>query len=115
MSDATESERHSLMPLDLAAEVIRQKVYADRVPGLGREPLLDSIAVTISVVATVYEYDPHEASPPRALSRLELNRGIFKGGAKELRFIDGRPAVRCLAVTSADIAQTIEALKGVNG
>jgi hypothetical protein len=111
MSDHAGTERHSLVPLDLAAEVIRQNIYTDRLSSLSRQELLDSIATTISVVATIYEYKPDGHSAARPLSRLELNEGMFKGGAKELRFIDGRAPRRCLAVNSADIADTIEALR----
>jgi hypothetical protein len=112
MAGDAESERHSLVPLDVAAEAIRQQVYTGRVSTLSREQLLDSIATTISVVATIYEYKPDGHSAARPLSRLELNEGMFKGGAKELRFIDGRAPRRYLAVKAADIADTVEALKG---
>jgi hypothetical protein len=64
------------------------------------------------VVAAIYEYevtDSHKAA--RRLSHPELQGGMFKGGGRELRFIDGRPARRSLAVAAEDIAATIEALK----
>jgi hypothetical protein len=113
LMEVESDERHALMPLDLAAEVIRQKVYPQAVVrSLTREQLLDSIAATISVVARIYEYDPKGATAPRPLSRVELDGGMFKGGAKDLRFIDGRATRSTLAVTAQDIAQTIEALRG---
>ena len=36
---------------------------------------------------------------------------MFKGGGKELRFLDGRPPRRLLAVTAENVAATIKALK----
>jgi hypothetical protein len=77
-----------------------------------KEQLLDSIATTICVVAGIYEYEVADSQKPaRRLSHVELQGGMFKGGAKELRFIDGRPPRRALAVTADDLAATIEALR----
>ena len=87
-------------------------VYSGRLVVASTEQLLDSIATTISVVAAIHEYEVTDShQPARQLSHAELQGGMFKGGAKELRLIDGRRPRRALAVTAQDIAATIEALK----
>ena len=110
MSEESERLAHTLMPLKLAAELIFSKLYADRSVGR-RDEMLDSIATTIAVLAPIYEYGPDSHQRPRALSRAELEGGMFKGGALTLQFIDGRIARTSLAVSADDVSATIQALK----
>ena len=111
-SPLTDSDRlaHTLLPLKLAAELVFNKVYEGRT-NMERGPLLDSIASTLSVLSPIYEYHPDPAQPPRLLTRLEIEGGMFKGGAQELRFIDGRPPLYSLAVSADDLSATIDALQ----
>ena len=112
MSKDSDSFPHSLVPLDLAALQVMHSVYPQqRSLGNGKEQVLDSIATTISVIASIYEYDTDSHRPARRLSHHELDGGMFKRGGKELRFIDGRPPRSSLAVTAKDVAETIKALK----
>lgn len=101
---------HSLVPLKLAAELIFTKVYEGRTIA-ARGPLLDSIASTIAVLSAIYEYNRDPGLPPRLLTRMEIEGGMFRGGAGEMRFIDGRAPLSSLAVSADDLAATIEALK----
>ena len=101
---------HSLVPLKLAAELIFSKVYEGRTIA-ARAPLLDSIASTISVLSPIYEYNTDPSRPPRLLTRMEIEGGMFRGGAEQMRFIDGRPPLSSLAVSADDLAATIDALK----
>ena len=100
---------HTLMPLKLAAELIFSKVYAERSVGR-REDMLDSIATTIAVLAPIYEYGLDSHQLPRALSRSDLEGGMFKGGALRLQFIDGRQPRTSLAVSADDVSATLNLL-----
>jgi hypothetical protein len=87
-------------------------VYPQRgAAGNGKEALMDSITATIAVIAAIYEYSADSRRRARRLSQSELEGGMFKEGARELRFIDGRPPRNSLAVTAADVAATIKALQ----
>ena len=109
MSESSDTFPHSLVPLDLAALQVMHAIYSEQpTPG---ETLLDSIAATIAVIAAIYEYGPDSRQRARQLSQSEIEGGMFKGGARELRFIDGRPPRGSLAVTAADVAATIRALE----
>ena len=110
MVDESHRLAHTLLPLRLAAELVFSKVYEGRTT-MERGPLLDSIASTIAALSSIYEYNPNPADPPRLLTRRELEGGMFKGGARELRFIDGRATLVALAVSADDLSATIEALK----
>jgi hypothetical protein len=107
-----ESDRlaHSLVPLKLAVQLIYSKVYEGRTTA-ARTQLLDSLASTISVLSPIYVYNTDPSQPPRLLTRMEIEGGMFRGGAEQLRFIDGRPPLSSLAVSADDLAATIEALK----
>jgi hypothetical protein len=103
---------HTLLPLRLAAEVIFSKVYAGGAAMVAnRDQMLDSIASTIAALAPIYQYSSDSQQPARRLSRLEIEGGMFKGGARELHFIDGRPPRASLAVGANDVSSTIESLK----
>jgi hypothetical protein len=111
MADVPTILAHTLVPLNLAAEHVMRAVYADRSPITDKAQLLDSIASTLSVLADIYQYKTESRIPARRLSRMEMEGGMFKGGAKELRFIDGRATRTSLAVAAEDIAAAIKALK----
>ena len=110
MADDSHRLAHALVPLRLAAELVFSKIYEGRTT-VERGPLLDSIASTIAALSPIYEYSPDPANPPRLLTRRELDGGMFKAGARELRFIDGRPTLAALAVAADDLSATIDALK----
>jgi hypothetical protein len=111
VSDASELA-HTLLPLRLAAEVIFSKVYRGGAALVAdREQMLDSIASTIAVLAAIYEYSSDSHQPARQLSRFETEGGMFRGGARELHFIDGRRPRTSLAVAANDVTTTIERLK----
>jgi hypothetical protein len=111
VSDASELV-HTLLPLRLAAEVIFSKVYAGGAAMVAdRDQQLDSIASTLAVLAAIYEYTTDSHHPARRLSRFETEGGMFRGGARELHFIDGRRPRISLAVAANDVTTTIERLK----
>jgi hypothetical protein len=114
VSDAPEDLPHTLIPLQLAAELIFSKVYEGRHVD-SREEALDSIASTIAVLAPMYEYSANPNEPAGRLSRIELEGGMFKGGAARLQFIDGRPPRTQLAVEADDVSEAIQTLRKAAG
>jgi hypothetical protein len=110
MSEGPEDLPHTLIPLKLAAELIFSKLYAGRHHD-SREEVLDSIASTIAVLAPIYEYASDPTKLARRLSRVELEGGMFKGGALRLQFIDGREPRTQLAMAASDVSDAIETLK----
>jgi hypothetical protein len=110
--DIDKSDPHSLIPLKLAAELVWNRFYESRASApVWREPMLNSIAATISAMGDIYEYSPTDSkSSVRVLSRIEMEGGVFKHGGDELHFIDGRPSRYSLAVRAELVSATIEVL-----
>jgi len=82
--------RHSLIPLTLAVELIRHKVHGERPPA-HRNAHADLDALACFIAGSMM------------LARQELEGGLFRNGAKELHFLDGRASKRLLAVTALDL------------
>ena len=96
--------RHSLIPLPLAAAVIQHKVYGERPPAQrNAQADLDGLAYFIAATMALYEYDDDRSRPARRLASRELEGGLFRDGARELHFLDGRASKRLLAVTALDV------------
>ena len=103
--------RHSLIPLTLAVELIRHKVHGERPPAhRNAQADLDALACFIAGSRMLYEYDADPSRAPRRLARQELEGGLFRNGAKELHFLDGRASKRLLAVTALDLECTTAVL-----
>jgi hypothetical protein len=103
---------HSLIPLTLAVTVVRHKVYGERqIATQGPVGDLDMVANFVAGAVPLYEYFDDPSTPPRALKEATLEGGIFRDGGKELRFLDGRPAKRLLAINAADVECVTALLK----
>jgi hypothetical protein len=103
---------HTLLPLELAVGLIREKVYGkERLTLQGREGDYNVLASFIAAVVPVYEYSRDPALPPRVLRKNELDGGMFRDRARELRFIDGRATKRQLAVNALDVECVASMLK----
>ena len=103
--------RHSLIPLQLAVEVIRHKIHGERPPAhRNAQADLDALATFIAATMMLYEYDADPSGQPRRLAREELEGGLFRSGAQELHFLDGRASKRLLAVTALDVECTTAVL-----
>jgi len=95
---------HTLIPLGLAVGLIRSKVYDDgKTTGQGHGDDLSALASFVAATVPIYEYATDPSKAPRALLRSELEGGMFRDRAKELRFIDGRATKRFLAVNALDV------------
>ena len=107
-----EDVSHSLIPLALALGLIRHKAYGDRpLTSQGRDGDFNMLAGVVASLVTLYEYASDPSQPPRVLGKRELDGGIFREGGKELRFIDGRPAKRYLAINATDVECILALLK----
>jgi hypothetical protein len=103
---------HALLPLTLAVGLVRNKIYNDRsLTDQGREGDLNMLANLIAEVVPLYEYSIDPSRLPRALRRHELVGGLFRDGAKELRFIDGRAPLRHMAVNATDLECVLALLR----
>ena len=101
--------------MDVAVKLVWAKVYEESTALERKEEVLNSLANTFSVSSPIYEYHTGAQIPPRALSKGELEGGTFRGGGRELHFIDGRQPRRNLAVTTDEVSATIEALRHAGG
>ena len=104
---------HDLVPLDLMARSIFRKVYEERF-GLRvssrQNAHLDGLGYTIAALRPIYTYES-TGQRLRPVSKQELSAGLFRHGAREMYFIDGRPTLSHLAA-AADVAPAIiEALR----
>lgn len=102
---------HTLLPLSLAADLVRAKIYAVwRTAGQDREAGLNTLATFIAGMIQLYEYGQDPSEAPRALRKAEIDGGLFRNGGKTLVFIDGRPTKSLLAVNVDDVQRVIEML-----
>ena len=103
---------HERIPLDLAVATIFRDVYRDRfqrTPSRGAAHL-DGLAYTIAELWPIYVYEG-DGSTSRQLTREEVAKGLFRRGAKELHFVDGRAPIRNLAVSARVVKAAVATLR----
>ena len=103
-------DEEELLPLNVAARRVFQQVYLPfHHPQAGPGPdQLNGVASALCGLAAVYALD--EGGAPRRLSTAELSGGLFRGGARELLFLDGRESIRNLAVSRLEVERAARAL-----
>jgi hypothetical protein len=107
-----EDVHHTLLPLTLAVGLVRNKIYDDRpLTDQGRDGDFNMLANLIAEAVPIYEYSLDASRPPRAVRRHELAGGMFRKGAQELHFIDGRPPLRHMAVNATDLECVLALLR----
>lgn len=101
---------HDLIPLDLALQLIFQRVYVEtmRTPG-ARPTRIDGLAYVVSSLVPLYAYTA-DRGVVRLLGAAELTGGLFVGNGKSVRFLDGRAELGNLAVTSAGMSTAVSTL-----
>jgi hypothetical protein len=103
---------HTLLPLVLAVGLVRHKVYDDQpLTDQGREGDFSMLANFMAEIIPIYEYSLDASRSPRVLGKHELGGGMFRDGAKELRFIDGRPPLLHMAVNATDVECVLSLLR----
>ena len=101
---------HDLVPFDLALRLIFQRIYARELPtALALRAHIDGLAHVVSALVPLYAYTIGHGGV-RRLRAPELKGALFGEGGKIAHFLDGRPEVRNLAVTSHAINTAITAL-----
>ncbi len=108
-------EQEDLVPLNVAARRIFQRVYLQfhhpqSTPGPDQ---LNGVASALCGLAPVYALDAGGAA--RRLSAEDLSGGLFRGGARELLFLDDREPIRNLAVSSAEVERAARLLQDAMG
>ena len=103
-----------LVPLRVAAHRVFRQVYLpfhhpQSSPGADQ---LNGVASALCSLATVYALD---GGAPRTLSGADLAGGLFRGGARELLFLDGRASIRNLAVRGGEVERAARALQEAMG
>jgi hypothetical protein len=103
---------HDLVPLELAARTVYQRVYEEthRKAGMACTPeQLNGIAYAIAALLPVFtnEDDPQSF---RRLSEEELLKGLFRDGGRAMIFIDGRASIRALAVSAKGLDRVARVL-----
>jgi hypothetical protein len=108
-------EQEELVPLNVAARRIFQRVYLpfhhpQASPGPDQ---LNGVASALCRLAPVYALDGRGIA--RLLTAQDLSGGLFRGGARELLFLDGRDSIRNLAVSGAEVERAARALQEAMG
>lgn len=103
---SNEVRPHSLITLDLAAMAIYLRVYGRPADERG----LDAMANMIRALVPLYAYEDGGVGI-RHLSEADLSGGFFRGGAREIRFLDGRPRMWRIAVTAQSVASVSLTIK----
>jgi hypothetical protein len=101
---------HDLIPFDLALRLIFRRIYVDMMHvAVAGQAHVDGLAHVVSTMVPLYTYtDDREGV--RQLSRDELKGGLFESAGKSVYFLDGRPRVTNLGVTSQAISAAMTAL-----
>jgi hypothetical protein len=101
-----------LVPLPIATKIIEAQLYAhDLGSRLGRRT---GIAHAIAALVPLYVYSLNAAEIYRLTDR-ELLLGVFHKDGAELRFRDGRPTIKNIAVAENRIAEVASLLKSAAG
>jgi hypothetical protein len=108
-------DEEQLVPLNVAARRVFQQVYLPfHHPQAGPGPdQLNGVASALCGLAPVFALNPQGA--PRRLSAADLSGGLFRGGARELLFLDGRESIRNLAISNLEIERAARTLQDAIG
>ena len=101
---------HDLIPFDLALRLIFRRIYVDMMHvAVAGQAHFDGLAHVVSAMVPLYTYTDGRGVV-RQLSDSELKAGLFESAGKSVYFLDGRPRVTNLGVTSEATAAAIAAL-----
>lgn len=100
------------MPLELATRAICNRVYHPR----GRRgrlactlEQLNGIAYAVAALVPLFAYEA-DGVTVRPLGPEEISQGLFRDGGRTLFFLDGRAAIRPLAVPASGVDDVTRAL-----
>jgi hypothetical protein len=101
---------HDLVPLELAARTIYQRVYAYEHGTAGVACTLEHLNGIAYAVAALVAVFTHDHDTVRRLNEDEMVKGLFREGGRSLIFLDGRSSIGHLAVHAETIEQVARAL-----
>ena len=104
---------HALLPLELAVRTIFRRVYEERLAqavSSRHDAHLDGLAYTVASLSPIYVCQDLAGKNVRRLSGEELSTGLFRDGARDMHFMDGRPPLRGLALHVDAVQRIIEIL-----
>jgi hypothetical protein len=107
--------RQGLVSLDVAARMVHRRAYPQQyaiVEPVLSEHQLDALAQLISKLAPIYTVI-YRSARYRQLPQGDLSGAVFREGARELAFQDGREPIRYLAVrveTTSVVARRLREL-----
>jgi hypothetical protein len=104
---------HDLVPLELAARTIYQRVYEEQHRKTGRAcgvDELNGIAYAIISLLPIFTYaeDPQTL---RQLSNDEVLKGLLRDGGRLMIFVDGRATIPNLAVSTTELERVAVLLR----
>jgi hypothetical protein len=106
-----------LLSLTVAARMVHRRAYPQQYtivePFLGPEQL-DALAHTIASLVPIYTVN-YRSAGQRPLSAEELAGGVFRNGARELCYTDGRPSIHYLAARVVSTSLVARRLREVTG
>ena len=104
---------HDLVPLELAARTIYQRVYEEQHRKTGRAcgvDELNGIAYAIISLVPIFTYDK-DPQALRQLSNDEVLKGLLRDGGRTMIFVDGRATIPNLAVSTTELERVASLLR----
>jgi hypothetical protein len=104
---------HDLVPLELAARTIYQRVYEEQHRKMGRAcgvDELNGIAYAIISLVPIFTCD-NDPQTLRQLSDDEVLKGLLRDGGRMMIFIDGRAVIPNLAVSTTELERVASLLR----
>jgi hypothetical protein len=96
-----------IVPLELAVQHIFREVYGP----CSSPDKLNGLAMAIAALTPIYQGDQESKELLRCVPAAAALSGMFRGGGKELRFIDGRSPLTGLCLRVDDISYVIGVLR----
>ena len=103
---------HELVPLELAVRTIQRRAYPERSLTAFLDEQLNGLAYAVAALVPLYEVN---SAGVRTIARDELKHGYFRRGGKELHFLDNRPALIALAVTTSGVETVVRSILAAKG
>jgi hypothetical protein len=96
-----------LVPLELAVRYIFKEVYGP----VNSPDKLNGLAMAIAALATIFQSDKESTNLACAIPSAVALSGMFRGGGKELRFVDGRAPLASLCMKAKDVPHVVAVLR----
>jgi hypothetical protein len=112
--------RQGLISLTVAARMVHRRAYPQQY-AIAEPPLserqLESLAHVIASLAPIYTVC-YRSARYRQIEETELRAAVFRDGAREISFADGRPPIGFLAArveSTSHVARKLRGITNANG